>query len=183
MPEADMNYLEIIDRFYWDNTALHGLLIRHSEDVARKAINIALRHPELDIDRQFVLEAAMLHDIGIFKTNAPDIYCFGREPYLRHGVIGAELVRNEGRPRHALVCERHTGAGLTKEEIVARRLPLPPADFMPVSIEEQLICFADCFFSKKKSEKEKPVGVIRRKMRKFGSRSLKQFDVWCVMFL
>jgi len=177
-----MNHLEIIDRYYRDNPELRGLLIRHSEDVARKALDIAQRHPELDIDRQFVLEAAMLHDIGIFKTSAPEIYCFGREPYLCHGILGADLMRNEGRPRHALVCERHTGAGLTKKEIIAQRLPLPPADFVPVSIEEQLICFADCFFSKTKPEKEKSVEAVRRKMKKYGKRSLKRFEKWCEMF-
>jgi uncharacterized protein len=178
-----MNCLEIIDRYYRNNPDLRALLIRHSEDVARKAMDIALRHPELNIDGQFVFEAAMLHDIGIFKTNAPEIHCFGTEPYLCHGIIGAELMRSEGRPRHALVCERHTGAGLKKKEIVAQSLPLPHVDFMPVSIEEQVICFADCFFSKTKIEKEKSVGAIRRKMRKFGRRSLKQFDAWCEMFL
>ena len=178
-----MNYLEIIDRYYQDNPALRDLLIRHSEDVARKAISIARRHPELEIDSQFVLEAAMLHDIGIFKTSAPDINCFGSEPYLRHGILGAELMRSEGRPRHALVCERHTGAGLTKKEIVKQGLPLPHADFIPVGIEEQLICFADCFFSKIKPEKEKTIEAIRRKMKKFGRRALKQFDAWCEMFL
>jgi len=178
-----MNHLEIIDRYYRDNPALRRLLIRHSEDVARKAINTAQCHPELDIDRQFIFEAAMLHDIGIYKTSAPDIHCFGSEPYLCHGILGAELLRSEGLPRHAFVCERHTGAGLTKEEITEQRLPLPPADFLPVSIEEQLICFADCFFSKTKPEKEKPVGAIRRKIKKFGIRSLKQFDAWCEMFL
>jgi uncharacterized protein len=178
-----MDYLEIIDRYYKDNLDLRALLIRHSEDVARKAVSIAQNHPELDVDRQFVFEAAMLHDIGIFKTSAPDIHCFGLEPYLRHGILGAELMRSEGWPRHALVCERHTGAGLKKKEIAVRRLPLPYADFMPVSIEEQLICFADCFFSKTKPEKEKPIGAIRRKMKNFGYRPLKQFDVWCEMFI
>ena len=178
-----MNYLEIIDRYYNDNPALCGLLLRHSEDVARKALDAAKRRPELNIDQQFVLEAAMLHDIGIFKTNAPEIHCFGSEPYLRHGILGAELLRNEDLPKHAIVCERHTGAGLTKKEIVEFHLPLPPADFVPVSIEEQLICFADCFFSKAKSEKEKSVESIRRKMKKIGRRSLKQFDKWCEMFL
>jgi uncharacterized protein len=178
-----MNYLEIIDRYYKDNPDLRALLIRHSEDVANKALTIASRHPEFDIDRKFVLEAAMLHDIGIFKTSVPGIYCFGREPYLRHGILGAELLRNEGWPRHALVCERHTGAGLTNKEIVSQHLPLPAADFMPVSMEEQLICFADCFFSKTKPEKEKPAEAIRQKMKEYGPRPLKQFDAWCEMFL
>jgi uncharacterized protein len=179
---ADINYQEIIDRYYRDNPDLRALLIRHSEDVARKALDVAQRHTELDIDRQFILEAAMLHDIGIFKTDAPEIHCFGTESYLLHGICGAEILRNEGLPRHALVCERHTGAGLTKKEIAKQCLPLPHADFIPVSIEEQIICFADCFFSKTKPEKEKSVDAIRRKMEKFGKRSQEQFDAWCEMF-
>ena len=178
-----MNYLEIIDKYYKDNAELRRLLIRHSEDVARKALEVAQRRSDLGIDREFVLEAAMLHDIGIFKTNAPGIYCFGRAPYISHGILGAELLRNEGFSRHAFVCERHTGAGLTKKEIIVQRLPLPHDDFMPVSMEEQVICFADCFFSKTKPEKEKSVESIRRKMKKIGRRSLKQFDIWCEKFL
>jgi len=178
-----MNYMEIIERYYPDNPKLRNLLIRHSTDVAHKALDVAQRHPELDVDRQFIHEAAMLHDIGIFKTRAPGILCFGREPYLCHGVIGADLMRKEGFTQHALVCERHTGAGLTKDEIAAQHLPLPLKDFMPVSMEEQLICFADCFFSKTKPCEEISVEIIRQKMKKFGNRPLKQFDVWCEMFL
>ena len=56
----------------------------HSRSVADKAIAIANAHPELIIDKQFVEEAAMLHDIGIFRTNAPGIQCFGTEPYICH---------------------------------------------------------------------------------------------------
>ena len=178
-----MDYMEIIDRYYRKSPKLRKLLIRHSKDVADKALSVALRHPELCIDRQFVFEAAMLHDIGVFKTKAHAIHCFGDEPYMRHGILGADLLRNEGLPRHALVCERHIGVGLTKDDILARNLPLPYADFVPVSIEEQVVCFADCFFSKTKPEKEKPVGVIQRELEKYGSRVREQFDIWCDLFL
>ena len=54
----------------------------------------------------------MLHDIGIIRCNAPGIQCFGNEPYICHGRIGAEMLRAEGFPHHARVCERHTGRGL-----------------------------------------------------------------------
>ena len=178
-----MDHLELIDKYYHDNNNLRSLLIRHSSDVAHKAMDIARRHPELEIDTQFLFEAAMCHDIGIFKTDAPEIHCFGREPYMRHGILGAELMRSKGWYRHALVCERHIGAGLTKEEIRAQNLPLPPTDFVPVGTEEQIICFADCFFSKTKPTGEKTLGAVRIKMKKFGTRTLKQFDAWCELFL
>jgi len=178
-----MDYSQIIGKYYRKGSGLREILLSHSGDVARKALEVAARHPELGLDRRFLEEAAMLHDIGIFKTHAPSIKCFGKEPYLRHGVLGAELMRREGYPAHARVCERHTGAGLTKEEIAAQQLPLPHIDLVPESVEEQVICFADCFFSKTKLGMEKSVEDVRRKMQKFGDRSRGQFDAWCTSFL
>ena len=71
----------------------------------------------------------MLHDIGIFKCDAAGIQCFGTEPYICHGRIGAELLRSEGFPRHARVCERHTGAGITKAQIYSAKPPSSAARF------------------------------------------------------
>ena len=155
----------------------------HSRSVADKAIAIANAHPELKIDKQFVEEAAMLHDIGIFRTNAPGIQCFGTEPYICHGTIGAQLMREEGFPLHALVCERHTGAGLSLMEIERQNLPVPHHDMLPLSLEEKLICFADKFFSKTHLEKEKSLEQARQSLVKFGEKGVARFDAWASLFL
>lgn len=155
----------------------------HSRSVADKAIAIANAHPELKIDKQFVEEAAMLHDIGIFRTNAPGIQCFGTEPYICHGTIGAQLMREEGFPLHALVCERHTGAGLSLMEIERQNLPVPHHDMLPLSLEEKLICFADKFFSKTHLEKEKSFEQARQSLVKFGEEGVARFDAWASLFL
>ena len=155
----------------------------HSRSVADKAIAIAIAHPELKIDKQFVEEAAMLHDIGIFRTNAPGIQCFGTEPYICHGTIGAQLMREEGFPLHALVCERHTGAGLSLMEIERQNLPVPHHDMLPLSLEEKLICFADKFFSKTHLEKEKSLEQARQSLVKFGEEGVARFDAWASLFL
>ncbi|MFV0468730.1 MAG: HDIG domain-containing metalloprotein [Dysgonomonas sp.] len=178
-----MDVVAIIEKYYKKDTELYCILMNHSTDVTRKALDMAENHPELGVDVQFVAEAAMLHDIGILWTDAHSIQCFGSEPYIRHGVIGHDLLLDEGLPRHALVCERHTGAGLTKEEIVLQKLPLPHRDMMPLSVEEQLICFADCFFSKTNLGKEKTVEKVKIGLSRFSERSLHQFDEWCKMFL
>ena len=60
-----MNYQALIEKYYPEDDALRQLLITHSQSVAQFALQIVSLHPELGIDRQFVLEAAMLHDIGI----------------------------------------------------------------------------------------------------------------------
>ncbi len=170
-----MDYNLIIQKYYNGNPELLKILLKHSKAVADKAIAIAKAHPELPIDRQFLLEAAMVHDIGIVKTNAPDIQCFGTEPYIRHGVLGAEMMRAEGYPLHARVCERHTGAGLSLKEIEEQSLPLPHEDLLPETLEEKLICYADKFFSKTRLDREKTLEQAERSVAKHGEEGLRRF--------
>lgn len=178
-----MNALAIIDKYYTGNDELKHILLTHSHCVADKAIQIAHRHPELELDIQFLEEAALLHDIGIFLTDADGIHCYGKHPYICHGYLGAELLRSEGYPRHALVCERHTGAGLSLEEIKRQELPIPHRDMLPVSMEEQVICFADKFFSKTKLDKEKSIEKALKSLSRFGNEGVARFEHWCKMFL
>lgn len=103
-----MSPVTIIDKYYPEDNERKHILLVHSRLVAEKALSIADHHPELQLDKDFLYEAGMLHDIGIFLTNAPGIFCFGDQPYVCHGYLGADLMRQEGYPRHALVCERHT---------------------------------------------------------------------------
>lgn len=175
--------MAIIDKFYAQQDELRNILLTHSRSVADKALAIADAHPELPIDRQFVEEAAMLHDIGVFLCNAPGIQCFGDAPYICHGTLGAELIRAEGYPRHALVCERHTGAGLTLKQIEERDLPIPHRELMPETLEEQLVCFADKFFSKTRLATEKTVEQAYASVAKHGEDSAQRFRKWCEMFL
>ncbi len=177
-----MQPLEIIDK-YCKEEKLKYILLTHSRSVADKALDIVRRHPELEVDAQFIEEAALLHDIGIVSVNAPRIECYGKEAYIRHGGLGAEMLRAEGLELHARVCERHTGTGLTMEQIVQQELPLPHQDLQPQSIEEQIICFADKFFSKTRLDEEKSVEQARRSLEKFGEEGLAKFDAWCARFL
>jgi len=171
-----MNPLSIIQKYYPVDTDAYHILVVHSRSVADKALAIAKCHPELDLDLTFIEEAAMLHDIGIFKCDAEGIGCHGDAPYICHGYLGAELMREEGFPRHALVCERHTGTGLSLKMIEEQNLPVPHRDMRPVSWEEQIICFVDKFYSKTHLDKEKSPEKIRKSLEKFGEETVKQFD-------
>jgi len=178
-----INYQEIIDKFYPEDNALRHILLTHSRCVAQKALHIVETHPQLDIDPDFILAAAMLHDIGIVRTNAPGIECHGTEPYIRHGVIGGAMLREEGCSEQlARVCERHTGAGLTLDDILQRQLPLPHQDFLPETIEEQVICYADKFFSKSHIDREKTVDQAAISLAKFGNDGVQRFRRWVEMF-
>ncbi|SEF58991.1 HD domain-containing protein [Parabacteroides chinchillae] len=178
-----MNPLDIIKKYYPLESEAFRILVTHSRSVADKALSIARMHPEMNLDLTFIDEASMLHDIGIFKCNAPDIACYGEAEYICHGYLGSDLMREEGFPRHALVCERHTGTGISLKMIEERNLPLPQRDMQPVSMEEQLICFADKFYSKTKLEKEKSIDKVKQGLSKYGAETVGRFDSWCKLFL
>ena len=177
-----MNALAIINKYYSEENELKHILLTHSRSVADKALQIAVKHPELHLDTGFLEEAALLHDIGIFMTDASGIQCFGTHPYICHGYLGSELLMKEGYPRHALVCERHTGAGMSLQSIIEQDLPIPHRDMVPVSMEEQVICFADKFFSKTHPEVEKSINEAEKSLVKFGEDGLKRFKEWEMMF-
>ncbi len=182
--DTPVDPFKILEKYYKKDSDLYALLVKHSQDVMNKALDIAKKHPELNVDVAFVAEAAMLHDIGICLTYAPDIHCHGVMPYLCHGYLGREILINEGLPVHALVCERHTGIGMTADDIKEMSLPLPLRDMIPESIEEELICFCDCFFSKTNLEHEKTVTEVRLELEKYTTEvGLKRFDDWCERFL
>lgn len=202
-----MNYLDIIHHFYPEDTPLRRLLLLHSECVRDKALQIlegsgfrfqvsGFRVQGSNLNLDLIIAGSMLHDIGICATYAPGILCEGTEPYICHGTIGARMLRQlvaEGSfsaedavmlEACARICERHTGAGLTRQDILSQGLPIEPAvDLLPETLEEQLVCLADKFFSKSGDPRiEKSLEHVRRSMMKFGADSLTRFDALCSTF-
>lgn len=179
-PVAD--WQKIIDKYYHAGTPLRDILLKHSRCVADLACSLAASRG-LAIDDGVIESAAMLHDIGVYLTHAPSIACEGDEPYIRHGILGAALLRGEGVDEaYARVAERHTGAGLLAREIAEQGLPLPNADLVPETLLEKLICYADKFFSKSGDMKMKPFDKVRASMERFGASSLERFDELAGMF-
>ncbi|MEA3280229.1 MAG: phosphohydrolase, partial [Thermodesulfobacteriota bacterium] len=90
----------------------------------------------------------------------------------------------KGLHKLALVCERHVGVGITTEDIRQYNLPLPERNMEPVSIEEQIICYADKFFSKnsKPGSKEKSAEDIKKSLRQYGLGKVAKFQSWIDMF-
>jgi len=179
-----MNPLEIIAEFYKPGSATFQILVKHGQQVANKAVDVAKRVPHLKPNFNFINEAAMLHDVGIFETNTPELGCSGKHPYVCHGYLGREILEKKGLSQHALVCERHVGIGITAEEIKLNNLPLPRRDMVPISIEEQIICFADKFFSKngKMNSCEKSVKDILNTLQRYGPEKIIRFQKWMRLF-
>ncbi|HEY3307598.1 MAG TPA: HDIG domain-containing protein [Desulfuromonadaceae bacterium] len=174
---------EVLLRKYFCDDAL-AMILAHGRVVADLAIDIAKEQGIAGTELRFVEEAALLHDIGICKVQAAEIGLHGKHPYIMHGILGRKILESEGLPEHALVCERHIGVGLTVEDIEAQKLPLPFRIMQPVSTAEQIICFADLFFSKKPGyfEQRKSPGQVRAKLAAFGELKVKIFDEWLGRF-
>ena len=163
-----MDYQAIIDKYYPADDALRRVLLQHSRQVADRCLQIVRKHKELPVDVQFLEEAAMLHDIGIYQCDAPSIHCHGTEPYIKHGPIGGDLLRQEGFPRHARVAERHTGTGLPGYE--------------PETLEEQIVCYADKFYSKSSPNHVRTVAETAQSLEKFGHEGVLKFLSWAERF-
>ena len=117
----------------------------HSRSVADKALQIAVKHPELHLDTGFWKKLPCC-TTSVFLWPTLPAFSVLALIHICHGYLGSELLMKEGYPRHALVCERHTGAGMSLQSIIEQDLPIPHRDMVPVSMEEQVICFADKFF-------------------------------------
>jgi len=178
--QTEINPISLLDKYYTPGSDGHRILLQHSELVAAKAVSVAQRLTETGVDLDFVREAALLHDIGILFTDAPQLGCQGELPYLCHGIKGRELLEQEGLPLHGLVCERHIGVGLSAEEIVRQQLPLPVRDMLPISIEEQIVTYADLFFSKNpaKAGRERSADKVRKSLARHGEGKVAVFDRW-----
>ncbi|MBW2965012.1 HDIG domain-containing protein [Candidatus Woesearchaeota archaeon] len=116
-------------------------VLRHSQAVQKLALEVAQkimqRNSKIAIDIEFIKTATLLHDIGRFR-HPP-----GKDS-IKHGVAGADILRSEGLDeRYIRVCERHIGVGITTDDIKEQNLPLPQKDYVPETIEERIISYAD----------------------------------------
>jgi uncharacterized protein len=179
-----MNPVDIVGQFCAPDSEPYQILMEHGRLVAGKALSAAARVAHLNPDLDFIRGAAILHDIGIFLTNSPVLGCHGIEPYIRHGVLGREILNALGHPRYGLVCERHVGVGISAEDVRRFKLPLPERDMLPMTIEEQIICYADKFFSKDGNgiPREKSDEEIVAGLKPYGRDKIARFLGWKKLF-
>ncbi|MEE4262138.1 MAG: HD domain-containing protein [Desulfobacteraceae bacterium] len=181
-----MNPKDILAEYYDRGSKTFEVLVAHGEQVMGKAFKAAGQVSDLKPDLNFIENAAMLHDIGILQTNSPGLGCGGKHPYICHGILGRSLLEKIGFSEYGLVCERHIGVGISADDVRRFKLPLPTRDMLPITLEEQLICYADSFFSKSgnngQKAKEKTVKQILRGLKRYGTDKVQRFQSWVAMF-
>jgi uncharacterized protein (TIGR00295 family) len=108
-------------------------IVRHCQAVAMAALLLAeeFKRRGRPVDVDAVVAGALLHDIGRSRVQT-----------VRHGLEGAEILEEEGVDRKVVdIVQKHVGAGISPEE--ARRLGFPDRDYIPRTLEERIVCFAD----------------------------------------
>lgn len=108
-------------------------VIQHCKTVSNLAVELAreLKSRENKVDVRLVRIGGLLHDIGRSKTHGID-----------HAVVGADIARSFNLPTFIVrIIERHIGSGIPADEAV--RLGLPNRDFIPETLEEKIVSYAD----------------------------------------
>jgi uncharacterized protein (TIGR00295 family) len=103
-------------------------VVRHCCTVNQVAMAIARC---CGADQELVNAGSWLHDIGRSSTHG-----------IGHVSEGVTIARARGLSEEVLrIISRHVAAGLTNEE--AMDLGLPPGEYMPMSLEEKIVCHSD----------------------------------------
>ena len=129
-------------------------VIEHCITVSEYAVEIAKACKNKNpIDIRLIEIGALMHDVGRGITND-----------IRHAILGATLVRAVGYSEDlANLVERHIGAGIPIRE--ARKIGLPTRSYMPKSIEEKIVSYADKLIrGKKRTTVKEAVEEISQKL-------------------
>jgi len=128
------------------------------------------------IDRDLVRAGCLLHDVGVYRLY-DDAGRLDHAGYIRHGVLGHELLAEAGYPQE--ICRfasRHTGVGITRDDVIRQELPLPPADYVAETPEEVLVMYADNFHTKATPPSFLTAGTYASYLRRFGPDKVAAFE-------
>lgn len=126
------------------------------------------------VDVGLVRAGCLLHDVGVYR-----LYDDGRldhARYIRHGVLGHALLAEAGFAETLCrFCSRHTGVGLTREDVRRQNLPIPAADYLPETAEERLVMYADKFHTKASPPAFVTADAYAASVRRFGEDKVTAF--------
>ncbi|KYK21954.1 phosphohydrolase [Thermoplasmatales archaeon SG8-52-4] len=132
-------------------------VINHCKAVRDVAIKIA---EKANANVELVEASALLHDIGRSKTHG-----------IRHAIEGAKIIKKIGLSSKIVkIIERHIGAGLPAKE--AKKLGLPAKNYIPITLEEKIVCHADSLIenSKKQNIEKEIEQALMNSHREYANR-------------
>ncbi len=125
------------------------IVFSHCRMVKDIALRVADKVPQAD--KELIKIGALLHDMGRFIYPPP----------------GMEIT------------ERHVGIGISKQDIIGQKLPLPHVDLVPVTVEEKIVAYADnlVFGHKEGTEKMVEERFAKEIGPEYGIRTRKFHDM------
>jgi uncharacterized protein len=127
-------------------------VVAHCKAVAKLAVETAFSCEKKGyrVDINLVEIGALLHDLGRAKTHS-----------VNHVIAGAEIAESARLPEAVLkIIRRHIGGGITAAE--AQALGWPKADYMPQSLEEKIVSYADKLIE---TSERVPIEVTVKRLR------------------
>jgi uncharacterized protein len=150
------------------------LVYTHCEIVCRIAGQL-LAANDRGLDVALVRAGCLLHDIGVYRLYRAD-GGFDHAGYLRHGVLGQDMLRELGWPATlGRFCSRHTGVGISAHDVRQQGLDLPPGDYFAETGEELLVMYADKFHSKTTPPAFVSAASYRNAVGRFGADKAARF--------
>ncbi|MER5739597.1 HD domain-containing protein [Streptomyces sp. NPDC002262] len=166
--------IRALHRKHAPSDAAFELVFTHCEIVAALADQLLSRSGR-GADADLVRAGCLLHDIGVYRLYDSAGRIDGAS-YVTHGVLGHRLLAEEGLPETLCrFCSCHTGVGLTREDVLAQGLPLPPADYVPVTPEERMVMYADKFHSKSTPPRFVSPDTFEARIGRFGQEKAAVF--------
>jgi len=176
MPAPSDQEIRALHMKYAPSQEAFDLVYTHSR-IVRGIAEQLLRKGGHDADPDLVRVGSMLHDIGVYPLYTPS-GGFDHSGYLRHGVLGHGILADEGFPEEICrFCSRHTGVGLSAADVRAQGLPIPAADYIAESAEEELVMYADKFHSKTDPPVFVSAGTYSESVRRFGEDKKERFEL------
>lgn len=137
--------------------------------------------PQRLIDEELVTIGGLLHDIGTYRVLKHDgsdghELKFDGPNYIKHGILGYQWLLEQGVDESiAQFARNHTGVGLTRESVERQGLPLPPDDYVPRTLEQEVVMVADKYNSKSIPPKFLTAEAYATKAARFGEDNRRQW--------
>jgi uncharacterized protein len=175
-----MNYTKedilLLHRRYAVNDFVFDLVYTHSQIVLEIALQL-IERSNLKVDKDLVTIGAMVHDIGVYKVTDRTGETLVGMSYITHSIEGEAILKKEGFSESIWrFASHHTGVGISKLDIMANNLRLPPADYIAETTEEELIMYADKFHSKTTPPYFNSYQWFKNDISKFGQDKVTKFD-------
>ena len=140
--------IEALHHRYAPSDKVFTLVYDHCRIIAEIA-EWCVKQNNIIVDVDLLRAGCLLHDIGTYALFDTEQLRGNMHNYPQHAIFGAALIVEEGfDARIADMVRTHVLMGLTREDITIANFGMPRKDYLPVSTEARLLCYADRFHSK-----------------------------------